>query len=145
MALNANELYSEVSRIAHPRLRPSPDGTMVAKVGNLTAAPLLPIGTPMAFNTSTLEWMPFTQGGSNDSAVIRGFVYGKTIQVHATDEVLGVIMFRGRVHRDDVNTAAMLVVLTAYAAVTEAELDTALKAATMRTYGLDLDGIAGVH
>lgn len=122
------------------------------KIGTLddtadTVVTELPQGTPMAFNTSTNLWVPFTQGGANGSAVIRAFLAEK-VTLDVTNEVQAVLMLEGEIHRDDVNTAAIRAILataTGVAAPTEAELDTALKAQLLRELSLHVRGLAGVN
>jgi len=51
-------------------------------------------------------------------------------------------MLEGEIHRDDVNTAAIRAVLGGSAS--EANVDTALKAQTLRDAGITVRGLAGV-
>jgi hypothetical protein len=119
------------------------------KVGTIEAqddVATLPVGTPLAWNTSTASWTAFTQGGSNGSNVIAGFVAHDEVTVDDTDDVQVVVMLEGQVHRDHINTAAIraALLLASGAAVSEAQLDTALKASTLRDKGLYVQGLAEV-
>src|SRR5690349_14515838 len=101
MALGTNELFDSASRGAHPRLE-----ALATKVVHLednagSAAVTLPIGTPLAYDTSTGQWCVYEDGGSNGRGTIRGFIYGTEQADHQTDDVLVVVLYRGRVHRDD--------------------------------------------
>lgn len=140
MALGTNELFSSASRGAHPRLEAL--ATRVAHLeDNAGSDPVeLPIGTPLAFDTSTTQWCVYEDAGANGRGVIRGFVYGTAQSDDETDDVLVVVLYRGRVHRDDVNTAAIQTVTGA----SEAELDIALKVRGLRDMGIDVVGLAGV-
>lgn len=144
MALGTNELFSDASRGAHPRLE-----ALATKVvhleDNAGAAPVeLPIGTPLAFDTSTSQWCVYEDAGANGRGTIRGFVYGTAQSDDETDDVLVVVLYRGRVHRDDVNTAAIRAVLGGAGGTSEAELDIALKVRGLRDMGIDIVGLAGV-
>lgn len=129
MALASRELFSGPTNLpVTPRLNPRPMGGLrVARFTTNMGNALLPVGTPVAFNTSTLKWDVFTQGGSNGLATIYGFVYSEPIQLDDTDDVLGLIMVRGEVYEQDVNTAAIRAVLGGSAS--DANVVTALQAA----------------
>lgn len=142
MALGANELFDSASRGAHPRLEAFATKVVHVEDNAGSAAVELPIGTPLAFDTSTSQWCVYEQGGANGRGTICGFVYGTAQSDHNSDDVLMVVLYRGRVHRDDVNTAAILAVCGA--TPTEAELDTALKVRGLRDKGIDVVGLAGV-
>lgn len=79
----------------------------------------------------------------NQTNEIRGFVYDKDgLQLDASDQVQGLVMLRGEVHRDDINTTAMRAALVG--SPSEAELDAALKSQKVRDLGLTVAGLAGV-
>lgn len=150
MALADNELFASRDFAGSIRMVVERD-----KVGTLAAstdddadgvALELPQGTPMAFNTSTNLWVPFTQGGANGSAVVRAFLAEKVV-LDLTGEVQAVLMLEGEVHRDDINTAAIRAAIedATGAAVSEAQLDAALKAQLLRELSLHVRGLAGVN
>lgn len=101
MALNPNELVSSASgpsegrTVAH-RVRPkefaSGSGTLAKNA-------------PVAFNTSTLKWVPWVSGGANGAGTIKGFVWPDAIVLDADEEVLGHVMLEGLIHSDDVKAA----------------------------------------
>jgi len=68
--------------------------------------------TPVAFNTSTLQWVPWDADGANSTDAIRGFVWPDALTLDASDEVIGNILREGLVHfgdlpaYDDVDGAA---------------------------------------
>jgi hypothetical protein len=144
MALGSNELFSSASRGAHPRLEAL--ATRVVHLeDNAGSVPVeLPIGTPLAFDTSTSQWCVYEDAGANGRGTIRGFVYGTEQSDDDADDVLMVVLYRGRVHRDDVNTAAIRAVLGGAGGTSEAELDIALKVRGLRDMGIDVVGLAGV-
>ena len=144
MALGSNELFSSASRGAHPRLEAL--ATRVVHLeDNAGSAPVeLPIGTPLAYDTSTSQWCVYEDAGANGRGTIRGFLYGVEQSDDETDDVLVVVLYRGRVHRDDVNTAAIRAVLGGAGGTSEAELDIALKVRGLRDMGIDVVGLAGV-
>lgn len=144
MALGDNELFDSADRGAHPRLEAL--ATRVVHLeDNAGSAPVeLPIGTPLCFDTSTSQWCVYEDAGANGRGTIRGFLYGTAQSDDNTDDVLAVVLYRGRVHRDDVNTAAIRAVLGGAGGTSEAELDVALKVRGLRDMGIDIVGLAGV-
>lgn len=138
MALQTNELYNE--RDFPQSIRMVVKDNTVADLAAGTA--LLPIGTPMAKNSSTGFWVPFTQGGSNGTNVVRAFIAHATVQLKAGGEVKGVLMLTGEIHRDDVNTAAIRAVLGG--GPTEGNVDTVLSADGLRDAGIIVRGIANI-
>ena len=144
MALGTNELFDSNSRGAHPRMCASRT-KVVHLEDNAGAAPVeLPIGTPLAFDTSTSQWCVYEDAGANGRGTIRGFVYGTAQSDDETDDVLVVVLYEGEVHRDDVNTAAIRAVLGGAGGTSEAELDIALKVRGLRDMGIHIVGLAGV-
>lgn len=144
MALADNELFDSTDFPGRPRM--VVDRNKVGLIEAQDAVATLPVGCPVAWNTSTASWTAFTQGGSNGSNVIAGFVAHDEVVVDDTDDVQFVVMLEGQVHRDDINTATIraALLLASGAAVSEAELDTALKAAALRDKGLYVQGLAEV-
>jgi hypothetical protein len=149
MAQNSNELFSgPASRVATPRVTPSQFGRKSVPVkadDDFTDPRLLPVGTPMAAVAGV--WQPFDQAGMAGEELIRGFLVDHEVQMHATDEVLAIVMLEGEAHRDDVNTAAIRAVCgTEGDNPTSGEMDTALKGGdpTLRELGIRVVGLAGV-
>ncbi len=146
MALETNELYSEATRDDQLRLFPHDAGVRPKAFAAVSGGATLPQGTPCAFNTSTGLWVVWTQGGTNGTAVISGIIMEEaTINDSGSNntETLVNVMILGELHRDDVNTAAIRAVLGG--TPTEGNLDTALRAATMREKGLHVQGIDQVQ
>jgi len=144
MALGSNELFSDASRGAHPRLEAEATKVVHVEDNAGSVGVELPIGTPLAFDTSTNQWCVYEDAGANGRGVISGFVYGVAQSDDETDDVLMVVLYRGRVHRDDVNTSAIRAVLGGAGGTSESELDIALKVNTLRYKGIDVVGLAGV-
>lgn len=140
MALKKEELFSSTDRAARVRITPDARGLYRATFDPDAGVELLPAGAPVAFDTSLNLWVPYTQGGANGSNIIAGFVWEESIQIDAADEVLGVIMVKGEVERDDVNTAAVRAELRG--APSEANLDAALSAASLREKGIFVRGLS---
>lgn len=143
MALGANELFASQSR--GPLSRMEALATKVVHLeDNAGSVPaLLPRGTPLCYDTSTSQWCVYEDAGSNGRGTIRGFLM-ETQYDDETDDVLAVVLLRGRVHRDDVNTSAIRAVLGGSGGTSEAELDVALKVRGLRDMGIDIVGLAGV-
>lgn len=146
MALGKRDLRATYDgRRPDKRMTPKEGGgTAVGVLAPQTGAPLLPEGTPLAWDTSASKWTVFTQGGSNGTNLIKAFVGDSGgVQSHATDDVQVLLFKAGTVHRDDVNTAAILAVLGGSAS--EANVDTALQAHSVRQVGIDVQGLAGIN
>lgn len=80
----------------------------------------------------------------NGTNKIRGFIADVDgVQTDASDEVQGLVMIDGEINRDDVNTAAMLLLLVG--SPSEAELDTALRDPSLRARNLTIRGLSQIH
>lgn len=146
MALGTNELFSSRDFSGRPRMVVERNKVATILGGGVAAAATLPVGSPLAYDTTVGGWVPLTQGGANGSGVCIAFVAHKEVTVDATDDVQAVIMLAGEVHRDDINTAAILaaVVLASGASLSLAQLDTQLKASILRDKQITVRGIADV-
>ena len=105
---------------------PSWDVAMGGLTGNAPAESTTDAGTALA--------------GTNK---IRGIVFEDSIQIHASDEVLGVIMVKGEVESDDVNTAAVRALLRG--TPSSAELLIALGDPELKDAGIMVRGLSTVH
>ena len=129
MALGDNELFSSNTEAA--KLRVFPEGATQPKtfaVGAVTIAP----GTPVAYDTVAETWQVFEEGGANEIDIIRGFVWPDPIVLDAADEVLGQVMLRGRIHRDDVQLPA---------GELQADVDAAMQAPLRANTGIIVEGL----
>lgn len=101
MALNANELYDSSSKDPFPRIKPVHQ--YPKKLGAVASAPTLTVGTPMAYDEDNDQWVVWSNGGTvTGVSTIKGFLYPIPVTLHASDEVLGVIMVAGEIHYDDI-------------------------------------------
>jgi hypothetical protein len=258
MALKKHSLLSQTDLVPTPRLYPFEDGTKRVRLAASAGAELLPLGCPIAYNSSSQLWQPWTQPSDqaiytitanatpasagtfqlmidglasvhafdvtaaameaelqalladagkpwsltcaqtagtdlgdasavvtitfdeaagapsvdldasgltgnphvlaasdpgtqlNGTDKIEGFIYQKNpgeegVQLDASDDVLAVIVHRGVVYRDDVNTAAIRTVLAAFGAPAEAEMDAALRDPELRKKDLIVRGLTKVQ
>lgn len=146
MALGTNELFASRDFGGRPRMVVERNKVGTIGGGGVSAAVELPVGAPLAWDTVVGAWVPYTQGGSNGSGVIAGFVAHQAVTVDATDDVQAVIMLAGEVHRDDINTSAIRTALDTASGATpsEANIDAALKVASLRQRGITVRGLADV-
>lgn len=133
MALNSNELYASSSKDPFPRIKP--EHQYPKKFAAVASAPELAVGTPLGFDNVNNEWVVWSSGDTNGAGTIRGFVYPLPVQLHASDEVLGVVMVSGEIHYDDI-------VLPDGEA--EADLKTAIRA-NLAARGLFVTGLTEVR
>ena len=127
MALNANEQFASTSVDAKLRVEALTIQPKKFAAGSGTLAQL----TPVAFNTSTNQWVVWATGGANGTGTISGFVWADEITLNASDEVLGNVLLQGKVHYDDI-------VVTGG---TEGQLQTALRVAGLREKGIIIQGL----
>lgn len=135
MAYTANELVSSVTTIP-ATLRVWPTTITPKTVSNVGAAPLYATLTPMAFNTSTLEWVVWADSGANGTAVVGGFLL-EPCQTDATNDVIANMIMGGKIHFDDIPVPSG-----------GTNSSTTLKAALrngMRAKGFDIVGLDGVY
>lgn len=150
MALETNELYKSATQAAFPRIQPEGPAGVQPKTldeAGVGLATVLPVGTPVCFNTATNTWVPWADvagAGTNKERVIRGFVYPREITIPANasgDETIGNILLRGQIHYDDIVTALGQLV----PAVTTTNLATALRGIAgepaLRELGLHVQGL----
>ncbi len=143
MVLEKRSLFGESFGTPWPRVRI--DSIRPKTVAAAAGDPVYPPMTPMAYNTSSGYWVPFTQGGSNETNVIRAFVGPAGCQASASGEVLAELILEGEVHRDDINTAAIRALLGG--SPSEANVDTALAAGdpSLRELGINVVGLETVR
>ncbi|MBL4769480.1 MAG: hypothetical protein JKY94_17540 [Rhodobacteraceae bacterium] len=104
-----------------------------------SAVVTLPVGTPVAFNTSTNLWAPWVSGGSNGTSAIKGLVWPVPVKINATGggETIGSVMLAGEALYSDLDVSAL--------ASSAAQLVTALQeggtAADLRSLGITILGL----
>jgi hypothetical protein len=79
----------------------------------------------------------------NGTNVIAGFLCHQEASVGIADDVQITVMLAGEVHRDDINTTAIR--SACLGSPSEAELDAALKAVSLREKGITVRGLAAVE
>lgn len=141
MALETNELLTSVDRLSYPRIQPYTGGVRSKKLAGIVSAAgtVLPVGTPMCYDTATANFKPYALGAANGGDAIRAFVYPNEItlaDVTGAEEVLGNLMFRGEIHAADVALPTGQL---------QASLDAALLDPTIRDHGLDIQALPDVH
>lgn len=139
MAVTPRNLKTSTTVGAYPRIVPTKieARTFAADAG--AAAVELPVGCPVAFNTSTDLWVPWVNGGANSTNDIRGVVFPKPITIFATGggETVGAVMLRGEIHIDDF----VLLAAQGTAAQLKVRLQDGGQAPTPRELGLDISGL----
>lgn len=135
-ATQPENLFASTSNPALKRV--TSDDNRPVLFANVGAAPLYPVLTPVAYDTSVDKWKVWANGGANGIGTIRGFVWPDPVQTHATGEVIGNILFAGRVNRDDIPVPA---------GETQNNLDAALVAGapSLRENGIIVEGLVTVR
>ncbi len=100
MAYATRELVSSITQAAKKRFWPT--SIQVKSFKNIALGPTLAVGTPIAFDTSTLNWVVWAQAGTNGTNQIRGFVWPDDVKLDATNEVMGQVMMAGKLDYADV-------------------------------------------
>lgn len=134
MALDPNELYVETTVDPTPQIRAYDNGWARVTFASPAADIEYKVATPVARNSSTGHWVVWTNGGANDTGVIRGFVYRDSVNAVNGYETIGVVMIAGEVLATDVVLPA---------GETQGNLDTAL-AAIKKTTGIDRLDVVGI-
>lgn len=134
MPLNNPDQMSSTTVGSSLRIWPADGGIETKEVAAVSGAPLLPLLTPMAYNTSTGIWVVWTNGGANGTGTIKGFL-ARELQTHATNTALASMLTAGQVHFDDIPVPA---------GETEGNLITALQSGP-RESNLLIKGLADVR
>lgn len=144
MALQTNELYSEATRGALPRIQPAPGpGSVVVKQFK-TGSVTLPIGCPVYFETASGFAVLSVPAGtpSNNVEQIHGIVWPSPVTLHASGEVHGTVMIRGQIHVDDALVAGGLGVMpTGATTPTLASWRTSMRASITAYRQINFDGL----
>lgn len=131
MATGQTEFYTSDTVAAEPRAVAT--RAAVRKFATAAGSPTLARLTPVARNTSTGQWVAWTNGGANGTGTIKGFVWSDNdgLALDASDETLGVVMLEGQIHHDDVPVPS---------GESQGNLTTALQAETLRELGIFVQG-----
>jgi hypothetical protein len=146
MALETNELYNSNTQGDQIRIFPEQNGVAPKDFAAVSGGALLLAGTPVVIHTTSLLWGVYDQGATAGQGIVGGILMDDT-EINdsgvSDTETLANVMILGKLHRDDINTAAIRALLTG--SPSEAQLDVALQAPTMRQKGLIVEGLAGVQ
>jgi hypothetical protein len=116
MALQKEAMVTSRTESARTRIIPKIQLSVIfAQAG---AIKTLPVGTAVAYNTSTNGYVEWATGGANGTGTVQGIINPDPVTVTTAGEVAGVVMFAGEAHRDDLVSDGG----------TSAQLDTALEA-----------------
>lgn len=131
MALADNELFSSAPGNQRSRTTAHRIAVKEFAAGSGTLEP----NAPVAYNTVSGKWAPWTQAGANGEDLLKGLVWPDAIELDAGGEVLGQVLLEGIVHADDVK-----------AATSEADIDVEneLKEEA-RLLGIHVQGLQGVR
>ena len=132
MTLDANELFKSTTYAAKLRFYPAPQAIKPRKFKNVALGPTLAVGTPVAYDTSTNNWVVWAQAGTNEANLIKGFVWPDPIVLHATNEMIGNVMIMGSLHRADVVLPV---------GETSGNLDAALQDKIIKEQGFIVEGL----
>lgn len=135
MALTDGELFSSSAGSSAP-LRSIATKVMPKQIA-ATAIDLAAL-TPMAWNTSTLEWGAWDANGANGLDVCSGFLK-EAVVLDATDSQIANIILAGTIHYDDI-----LAAVVANNVEVEADLLTELRSQALRSIGLFIEGVTQV-
>jgi len=131
MAYATNELFSSNTPAAPTRTiaRETAPKNLAAGAGTLA------VNTPMAFNTATNFWVPWTNGGANGTGVLKGILFPDAAVLDAGGEVIAHVLIRGIVHADDVKAAS---------AEADADVEAILRTEA-RLLGIEVQGLDQVR
>jgi len=133
MAVLPRELFSSVTPATPLRVTPEVTKSELFASGSVTIAHLQPV----AFNTSSGFYVPWDNAGINGANLLKGFMLEKDgLVLQAANEVRGVIMFTGTIHRDDIPAASSF--------YNDAELVAELQAEA-RILGLIVQGLDSIR
>lgn len=132
MATNQDELFSSSTSAAKLRMESRYSSRSLFAAGSGT----LKVGTAVSYDASTGHWAVWDGDGTNYQENIDGFVVSDDVALHASNEVIGVVMTQGTIHYDD----AVKVNVTDGSYGTAAELQAELKTDAFRQKNLTVIG-----
>lgn len=140
MALNPEEKFQSTTRDAYPRAAPYEGGVRSKRyAGSGTANEVeLAVLTPLGRDSVTQNLKVWNPVGANGIDEIVAFVYPDPVTILSTadapnDEILGNVLMRGEIHRDDVPLVS---------GATQNQVDAALLG--LRAKGIDVQGLPDV-
>ena len=132
MAYADHEKFSSLAGLgSEERVAPTAILPKTLAAGSGTLARL----TPVAYNTSTDKWVAWTNGGANGTGTISGFL-NEEVTLDASDELIANVILTGKIHAADVALPS---------GESQGNLDTALKAASLREKGMIVQGLVNVQ
>lgn len=109
MALNTNQLYSETTRGALPRIQPAEGPGSVVVKQFAQGSGTLSAGCPVYINASGFVAKLAPGGTAHATAPVaeqvHGIIWPSDVTLDADEEVHGTVMLRGQAHLDDIATA----------------------------------------
>ena len=134
MALVTNELFSSAAGVGSQK-RIGPRVIKVKEFAIEAASPTIPKGALVSYEAGAVNgWGPYVEAGANGAELMKGIAWPDDIVLSATGEVLGQVMLRGRVHRDDIELNGEL----------QADVDAQLQTLA-RDLGIDVEGLTEVR
>lgn len=134
MAIEKQNLLSERTQDAYPRIRPSDEPGAVQTRTFTENLGTIPVGTPLVFDAAVGNAGQVRPWLDADTALpIIGFVYPRDVVTDASNEVLGTVMMKGRISIEDILVASTQ---------TDATLIAQLKKPEVRYAGLHIEGLA---
>jgi hypothetical protein len=144
MALQVNQLYSETTRGALPRIQPHDGpGSVVVKQFK-TGSGTLPVGCPIYIETASGFAVLSVPAGTvtNNVEQIHGIVWPDAVTLNGSGEVHGTVMMKGQIHVDDVLLAGGLGTMpTSGTTPTLAHWLLSLRSVHTAQRGLHIDGL----
>lgn len=129
MALQNKDLGGDVRQFAgFPRMHV--EQNKAVKIAAITGGPTLALATPIMETGTTGTYAVWATGSP-----IVGFIAHQAHKSSAAGETLAVVMLEGEIHAADVVLPS---------GQTQANLDAALKASTLRTRGIHVQGLEDV-
>lgn len=110
MALQTNELYSEATRGALPRIQPEGGPGAVVVKQFKTGSGTLPVGCPLYIEAASGFMVKLAPGGTAHSSAtvveqIHAIVWPTDVLLDGSGEVHGTVMLKGQVHLEDMAVA----------------------------------------
>lgn len=130
MAYDPNEQFASSTGST----KPSVANSRIQPKTFASGTDLLAVLTPVAYNTSTNQWVVWTNGGANGTGTIRGFVWEDEVQLVSGSEVLGNVLIAGDLNYDDIVLPS---------GESDANLKTAVRAGSpsLRELGINILGL----
>ena len=138
MALQTNELYSETTRGALPRVQPAEGPGAVMTRAFASGSGTLAVGCPVYINASGYVAKLAPAGTAHATApaaeIVCGIVWPAAVTLNGSGEVLGTVMLKGSAHLEDVGTAHGT-------SITDANFLLALRNPKTRLAGITIEGL----